>query len=1036
MSIYKTKLWKLMKEKAGPDDESGFVAAVKKLCGDAVELSKTIRDVFPLYTLHDEVHICGVIGWMEKLLDTQIKNLTRDEAAMLLLAACCHDLGMSCSNEEQAKLMKKDKERFGKFLKEHPEINLSLAAVPNMKEMPEEVLRAFLRSIHHERVRDVLMGWEWPTVLNGSVDRESLIRICRSHGRPADDLRNEDFDMDDEVDLRMCAILLRLADILDFDASRAPQVVYDYCGFDDRSDAASRYSKAEWDKHLSSTGFAFKRGKAAAAVRELRYSATCKSLQVEKGIFSYLDWVEKELDDCRTVKEFCDEGWRDVLSLPYRVDRKIKNSGYLSGKFCLSMDQDRILDLFVGENLYQDPGVFVRELLQNAIDAVRTRQKMDKTLPPDWQGQINIRSWKDDEGYHWFRIEDNGTGMDQGIIEKYFLKVGSSYYASDDFKRDKEATGTDKNYTPISRFGIGILSCFMGDKRANRLEMTTKRYRENSKALRMSMHGLNGFYYVVDKEKDPDAEAMPGKRDEEKEPFRTESGTAIAVRTNLYQTGNVRSIREILERYIHYPEVPVHYEDDEGNNCDYLTKQQVMEAAHSLWASDDPEKDGVFEYQVPADEIDHAIGVHYPEPVKVVFKRFLLDELCATTDMSGYFIGAKVVAGDRPFVLRVGDKEWREKTLVLHVCMNGTNVRLEYGMYLDPDGKKVLANADAATIQWRGEQPQPVAPATVYRWKMSGRGLKEYGIDISDALKKKLPEGIFIGDDLTVGHNGVRCGRIGEGYNPCTFGPILLKDTYCPQLNVARNDREAHLPLFAALDIAVAVVNIERKGYEMGWLLDLVYRDTEHLFSEYTEYLRSKQSEWLDENLLLPIGRKYVAVKEIDQAVEDGGEYRLSPQVWDLFEQSSYEYHLALVGRLGMVWLQRHCKLSVAVGGTLAVRKKNASDSSAPPEAFPMDTFLPYEPEIAEVFRLGDYCPANQHHPLSKFLIENQPLLQERVPGLYHALLTGVRQKGGWTRPEELCSEINTMLYKIEALDLGIIIPREAYLTEADIIEI
>ena len=100
-----------------------------------------------------------------------------------------------------------------------------------------------------------------------------------------------------------------------------------------------------------------------------------------------------------------------------------------------------------------------------------------------------------------------------------------------------------------------------------------------------------------------------------------------------------------------------------------------------------------------------------------------------------------------------------------------------------------------------------------------------------------------------------------------------------------------------------------------------------------------------------------------------------------------------------------------------------------------MDTFLPYEPEIAEVFRLGD-CPANQHHPLSKFLIENQPLLQERVPGLYHALLTGVRRKGGWIRPEELCSEINTMLDKMKALDLGIRIPREAYLTEADIIEI
>ena len=40
----------------------------------------------------------------------------------------------------------------------------------------------------------------------------------------------------------------------------------------------------------------------------------------------------------------------------------------------------------------------------------------------------------DEEGYHWFRVEDNGTGMTKEIIENHFLKIGSSYYASDAFE--------------------------------------------------------------------------------------------------------------------------------------------------------------------------------------------------------------------------------------------------------------------------------------------------------------------------------------------------------------------------------------------------------------------------------------------------------------------------------------------------------------------------------------------------------------------------------------------------------------------------
>lgn len=49
---------------------------------------------------------------------------------------------------------------------------------------------------------------------------------------------------------------------------------------------------------------------------------------------------------------------------------------------------------------------------------------------------------------------DNGIGMDEYVVSNYLAKVGRSYYGSKDFK----ILGLKMD--PISRFGIGILSCF------------------------------------------------------------------------------------------------------------------------------------------------------------------------------------------------------------------------------------------------------------------------------------------------------------------------------------------------------------------------------------------------------------------------------------------------------------------------------------------------------------------------------------------------------------------------------------------------
>ncbi len=656
MSIYDEKLWEHLNQKAQQEDEghpadlrisSGYLKAVKDICDFAVGRAKLIRDTFPMFTLHDETHIINVMRIMVELLgEDGMSRLTRDETAMLMLAACCHDIGMSYSEDERQELLE-DWDRFEEYLIRHPEMYVKVYAKgKDQPEVSDDIIRSYLRSIHHERVEELLYKEGWPSALAGKVNCGDLIQVCQSHGKDISSL--DKMRPSNALDMRFCAVLLRLADILDFDTSRAPLAVYEYCGFNKKSDPESVISRDEWDKHRASLRFDFEHLGDRSVPYDLPYYADCYSMQVEQAINSYLDWVDKELYNCIAEMRRYKGKW-DTFVLPARVDRNITANGYVSGQYSLSLDQSQVLNLLVGDNLYTDPAIFVRELIQNAIDAVRTRERMDKELPGNWSPRINIRTWMDEEGYHWFRIEDNGTGMTEDIIRKYLLRVGNSYYTSDQFRQDKIRCRVDESYTPISRFGIGILSCFMGNTDQNQVEISTKRFRTGEDfpaALRLQMHGLNGYYALYSKQ---DASHHPGPMKgctpEEKREYLTKPGTVVAVRTNLYQDGRYKGFREIVDKYVVYPPVPIHYEGPEGPK-DYLTDKEFMAQVHSVNHSEDLEKDGVITFELKEEHLEKIKNecpeLTITETPAIHLKCVALDRYTSSNNLSGAMVVSKV----------------------------------------------------------------------------------------------------------------------------------------------------------------------------------------------------------------------------------------------------------------------------------------------------------------------------------------------------------------------------------------------------------
>ena len=479
-----TALWEILKDKA--EEDSDFLTAVGEICYHGVTLSKDVIRFFPTFTLHDATHISNVCAWMARLLGEQRRNLTRQEAALLLMSACCHDIGMSVSKAQEEALLngRTDTLEWTGYFKSHRRDELAFLSAGKAAGLPDgegkltpEILRNYIRTNHHNRIAEQIPR-EWPDVLKrNSVSRQTLVDLCRSHGEPLEKLP---FSSETRYDLRMCAAVLRLADLLDFDASRAPDALFRHLGLDRPGTLEERISAAEWSKNRA--------GVFSMGQDTLFFNAEFSSLQQEKEVQTYLDYVQGELRNCIHELHRHSQRWKE-LPLPYTVSTEnAERRGYRSGNFRLTMNQDQVIRLLTGKNLYTDAGVFVRELLQNAIDAVLYRATIDPRFEVE-DGHIVIRTWIDANGDSWFRIEDNGIGMDERVIENYFLKVGRSYYTSDEFQLDKLHYGKRtpdgrEDYTPISRFGIGFLSCFMSDPDYNQCRLVK---RAQSKKPKLSL---------------------------------------------------------------------------------------------------------------------------------------------------------------------------------------------------------------------------------------------------------------------------------------------------------------------------------------------------------------------------------------------------------------------------------------------------------------------------------------------------------------------------------------------------------------------
>jgi len=342
--IQETALWNKL-QSLDNQNAKPLIELLPTICEEASDRMKAMPASSPQYTLHDESHFLRVVELMEMVLGESINQLNSIELCLLILTAYYHDQGM-VMNEEEYKNLSSDAHfqlfRDNWYL-DHPnqkeiqtqlqDSNLNdkersrLAGL--LAELDRAMLTDYLRTTHAKRSSDYVIetfSSDRRLEVSGINLSSLLAKICESHYSATDELvpaNGYNYDEQiglDKINVPFIAIVLRLADILDFDADRTPDVLFRTIHF------SSSISLQEWEKHRGIQGWEINKNL-------IRFTANYSHPAYQAAAFKFMDWVDKELSECQNLcRAFPAQFEKYKLLLPSSVDKsRIKplNNSYI-----------------------------------------------------------------------------------------------------------------------------------------------------------------------------------------------------------------------------------------------------------------------------------------------------------------------------------------------------------------------------------------------------------------------------------------------------------------------------------------------------------------------------------------------------------------------------------------------------------------------------------------------------------------------------------------------------------------------------------
>lgn len=468
------------------------------------ERLRTVPAYFPHFSIHDASHSSNIIKYLSMLLGRDnIEKLSVSDLLVLCVAAYAHDISMSVSYEMIHEKMTSDewKETLKKYTKSQQEeladIAERLLRFPDIKkdvialDIYSDVLYVIeenFRAEHAKRSAKEILENSDLEKLFGIRMRNVLAEVCRLHGCGISDVMDLPYEengiFDDYIHPRFDAALLALGDLLDMDTGRFDKEFLRVAA------PMPKLSEIHKEKHESVTHFLVKNGM-------IEIKSNCKSLEVYRAMRDWIDWI-------RQSTEFMSVHWSEIApekiaGAPYLneseilLNNDVKWVEFADLKFEISTKH--ALKLLGGTNLYRSKYVFVREVIQNAVDA--TMKRIYLTYLEQYDGD---KENKDDRFLKWLVHEGKEIINDSAIhvtlsIEnkrvKFVIEDKGIGISKDDVKRIASVEGKSDDernfihtmpefFRPSGTFGIGLQSIFIV---ADEFEMITRTESEKTKKI-------------------------------------------------------------------------------------------------------------------------------------------------------------------------------------------------------------------------------------------------------------------------------------------------------------------------------------------------------------------------------------------------------------------------------------------------------------------------------------------------------------------------------------------------------------------------
>lgn len=456
---------------------------------------KQINVLFPEYTPHDEdYHIANLFRISDILLENTYERLNTTELLLLVAAMYGHDWGMAVSKSERYYIATKKKQesapeisllddefdRFEDFISKHkPKIVFG-----SDDEIELEIWQEYIRQTHALRSGKRIRDYFWN--LDSSV-ASALDKICVGHWLDIVDISEaKSYYKDDSVNgetvnVKALTIYIRLIDLFDLAQDRTPYVLWKYVN------PQNKYSKMEWKKHRALNPITCPDYDSG---RVLRISGSTDDHEVYAALMDYKKLCERYFkESIDFLLNMSDPRCEiDVHLLDWRIEPR----NFKPIDIGFSLDKQQIFNVLSDEIYNSHPYVYVRELIQNSLDAVALRKEIldRKKVGGDNIGHIYLEFNQDSNSDYILICRDDGIGMNEYVLKNYFSVLGKSYYESNDFKNK------GLKMHSISKFGIGILSCFSV---ADQMEIITKRepyMEEGSKGLRVIINDIQRTFRV------------------------------------------------------------------------------------------------------------------------------------------------------------------------------------------------------------------------------------------------------------------------------------------------------------------------------------------------------------------------------------------------------------------------------------------------------------------------------------------------------------------------------------------------------------